>query len=136
MHKTILAGLLFTWSAVFTGDAWANTEAPPGMGQASFWVSACKLLDLSMQGIKLSADDAQLAATCLGAFNGIIAVNYITPPYLPFCTGDNDRPIDYVRIFLRFIEGHPNFPQKHFGLSVLVALGQAHPKSECAGPGK
>lgn len=135
MRNTILPVLLLTWCAHFTGAARANTEAPPGMGQASFWVSACRLLDQSVQGAKLTADDAQLAATCLGAFNGIIAVNYITPPYLPFCTADNDRPIDYVRIFLRFMEGHPNFAQKQFGMAVLVALGQAHPKSECERPG-
>jgi hypothetical protein len=47
---------------------------------------------------------------------------------------DDDRPIDYVRIFLRFMEGHPDYAQKKFGLAVLVALSQAHPKSECETP--
>jgi hypothetical protein len=133
--KTILPILLLTWAALFADTARSDTDAPPGEGQAGYWFSVCQLLDRSVQGAKLTTDEARLAAGCLGAFSGIIAVNYISPPYLPFCEGDNDRPIDYVRIFLRFMEGHPNFARKQFGMTVLMALGQAHPKSECEKPG-
>jgi hypothetical protein len=111
--------------------ACANTDAPPGIAQASFWVPSCLLLDRRTGGAKLTADEDQLASFCLGAFTGIMAVNYISPPFLPFCDTDDARRIDYVRIFLRFMEGHTDFAQKQFGMAVLVALTQAHPKSEC-----
>lgn len=130
MRRTLFAALLLA-----CGGTHANTDAPPGPGQAGAWITPCHLLEKSVGGTKLPAAESLLAATCLGAFQGIAAVNYIDPPYLPFCEQDGDRPIDYVRIFLRFMEGHPAFAQKQFGFAVLMALAQAHPKSECSNPG-
>lgn len=117
------------------GVAHANTDAPPGPGQAAAWIAPCRLLEQSVRGANLPPAESLLAARCLGAFQGIAAVNYIDPPFLPFCEQDGDRPIDYVRIFLRFMEAHPEFAQKQFGMAVLMALAQAHPKSECSKSG-
>ena len=37
-----------------------GTQPPPGIGRASFWVSACKLLEQRTDGKKLNADEASL----------------------------------------------------------------------------
>jgi hypothetical protein len=92
----------------------------------------CELLDRQTKGEQLTKpNQAVLAALCQGAFSGIMAVNFITPPYLPFCEGDNDRLIDYVEIFLAFMKAHQDYATKDFGFAVLVALERAHPKSQC-----
>jgi hypothetical protein len=117
----------------FSASSRANTESPPGLGQAGAWVTPCSLLDKKIKlGGKLLPETEEIQSSlCLGAFTGIMAVNYISPPLLPFCIGDDDSAIDYVRIYLRFMRGHPEFYTKNFGLMVMTALGQAHPKSEC-----
>ena len=125
---------LTTLAIVCTFPTWtthSNTEAPPGLGRAGTWVVPCQLLDRQTRGETLKSEEAQFAALCQGAFSGIMAVNFIDPPYLPFCERDNDRLIDYVRIFLAFMRGHPDYATKNFGLAVVLSLSQAHPKEEC-----
>jgi hypothetical protein len=115
------------------GPSFAETNAPPGLGQAGSWVLPCSLLDKQMRLQKVAEGTEGLQATlCLGAFTGIMAVNYISPPYLPFCISDNDSTIDFVRTFLAFMAVHPEYRTKNFGLTVMVALGQVHPKKECS----
>jgi hypothetical protein len=131
MKPTALAVLILVFP--LAGPLRANTESPPGLGQAGSWVAPCSLLDKQIRLQKVAEGAEGLQATlCLGAFTGIMAVNYISPPYLPFCIGDNDSTIDFVRIFLAFMAAHPEYKTKNFGLAVMVALGQAHPKSGCS----
>ena len=113
----------------------ANTEGPPpGFGQAGTWIVPCQLLDRQLKGETLTnTTEVRLAAFCEGAFAGIMAVNYASPPYLPFCEHDDDRLIDYVETFLAVMKANPSFATKQFGFVVLVALGRAHPKPECGG---
>lgn len=61
-----------------------------------------------------------------------MAVNYIDPPYLPFCEGDDDRTIDYARTFLASCAPIRTNADKQIGLIVLVSLGKVHPKELCA----
>ena len=60
-----------------------------------------------------------------------MAVNYVDPPYLPFCIPDGVSLIDYVRIFLSAMQANPQLSGMNFGVAMLAALGRAHPKEEC-----
>jgi hypothetical protein len=112
----------------------ANIESPAGLGQAGTWAWPCQLLDRELRGETLArADDRTAAALCQGVFFGIMAVNYVSPPFLPFCEGDNDSLVDYVEIFLAFMKNHPDAATKKLGIVLIAALGGAHPKSQCAG---
>ncbi len=129
LTAAVLSGLLLSSGA----PSFAETNAPPGLGQAGAWVLPCALLDKQIRVGKVAEGAEGIQATlCLGVFTGIMAVNYISPPYLPFCIGDNDSTIDFVRIFLAFMAAHPEYRTKNFGLTVMVALGQVHPKKECS----
>jgi len=98
MKSTSLAAIVL--AIAFSTSARANTDSPPGAGQAVWWVLPCSTLDrLITAGKPLTGDEGAMAEFCLGAFTAIMAVNYISPPNLPFCV-DNDAPIDYVRIIL------------------------------------
>jgi hypothetical protein len=120
--------------AAFLSPARASTDAPPGIGQAGMWVMPCREFDRQTRSGKLLDGDAgRYAALCQGAFNGITAVNYVEPPYLPFCVGDEVALIDYVRAFLAFMDVNPQYANKQFGWAVLTALGRAYPKSKCNG---
>lgn len=111
----------------------ADTIAPPGMGTAGWWVHPCELFDRQVTTQKLLPDGELAQATlCQGLFTGIMSVNYIDPPYLPFCEGDNDAPIEYARTFLAFMRANPTYADKKLGLVLLVALSKAHPKEQCA----
>jgi hypothetical protein len=112
----------------------ANGDAPPGLGQAEEWVVPCELLDRQLKGETLTKPaEARLATLCEGAILGIMAVNWIKPPFLPFCVGDNDRVIDYADIFLAFMKANPDFAKKGLGIAILVALGRARPTAQCGG---
>jgi hypothetical protein len=125
----IVTGLAFIMP--FAG--YAETEAPAGLGQAAAWIRPCELLEKQIRGETLTTVEGRLATLCQGAFTGIMAVNYVSPPYLPFCEGDNDRVVDYVRAFLQIVKANPEFATKKFGLVVLAALGRQYPVSACGG---
>jgi hypothetical protein len=121
--------IVFTFFAV----ARAETTAPLGSGQAGWWVHPCETFDRMVTTQKLpNQNDLAQAALCQGLFTGILSVNYIDPPYLPFCEGDQDTPVDYARTFLDFMRAHPSYADKQLGLVVVLALGTAHPKDHCA----
>jgi len=113
--------------------AHSDITAPPGLGTAGWWVHPCTLFDRMVTSQnQVSQDDLAQAALCQGLFTGLISVNYVDPPYLPFCVGDDDSPIDYARIFLAFMRANPTYADKKLRLVLLVALGRAHPKERCA----
>lgn len=116
-----------------SGNALAETPAPLGMGQATWWVHPCQLFErqLNTQRPLPRRGDVALAALCQGLISGVMAVNYSSPPYLPFCERDNATQLEYARTFLAFMRAHPNFADKQIGFVLLVALGTAYPKSEC-----
>src|ERR1700758_4731735 len=78
----------------------ADTIAPPGIGTAGWWIKPCELFvrQVTTQKMLHDADLAQ-AALCQGLFTGVMSVNYIDPPYLPFCKFDNDTTVIYARTF-------------------------------------
>jgi hypothetical protein len=118
----------------FLAQAQTQTEGPDGFALAGNWVMWCELLDRQLKGETLTKPmEARLATLCQGAMFGVMSVNWFKPPFLPFCVRDNDRVIDYVEIFLAFMKANPDFATKGFGVALMVALGRAHPKSECAG---
>lgn len=135
MKLSTAIGAILAASISFLAQAQTPTEGPTGLGLAAGWVVPCQLLDRQLKGETLTKPvEARLATLCEGALIGIMAVNYSTkPPFLPFCVGDNDRVLDYVEDFLAFMKANPDFATKGFGIAILVALGRAHPKSQCGG---
>lgn len=128
MRTTIIIVL----AILLTRIAYANTEAPSGLGRAGTWVQPCTMLEKQVDtGRLLGGENGRQAALCEGAFSGIMAVNYIDPPYLPFCEADDATMMDYVRAFLAFMRSNPQFATKQFGVAVIVALGRAYPASRC-----
>ena len=121
-----------------SGNALADTSAPPGMGQAAWWVRPCQLFErqVNTQQPLPTREDIALAALCQGLVSGVMAVNYISPPYLPFCEQDNATPSEYAQTFLTFLHSNPNFGDKNVGFVLLIALGTAYPESECMGGGR
>jgi hypothetical protein len=118
------------------GIARADVTAPSAMGTAGWWVHPCQLFNRMVTTPKgLTESELAQAALCQGLFTGVMAVNYIDPPYLPFCEGDNDTTIDYARTFLAFMHANPGYADKKLGLVLLIALGRAHPKEQCTRSG-
>jgi hypothetical protein len=118
----------------FLAQSQAPTDGPNGLGFARNWVVPCELLDRQLKGETLTKPvEARLGTLCEGALLGVMSVNWFKPPFLPFCVRDNDRVIDYAETFLAFMKANPDFEKKAFGIALLVALGRAHPKSECGG---
>jgi hypothetical protein len=114
------------------GAANADITGPPGMGTAGWWITPCQLFERMMTNpAALGAGELSEAALCQGLFTGIMAVNYVDPPYLPFCESDKDNTLEYVRTFLAFMRANPSYADKKLGLALLVALGKAHPKEQC-----
>ena len=113
-------------------SARSNTIAPAGPGQASAWVKPCELF-VAQAGKpdKLNADEQVGAAMCQGIFTGLAAVNYIDPPWLPFCERETDTPLEYARIFLAFMRVNPTFGNRQLGIVLMVALSKARPKEQC-----
>lgn len=123
--------------AFLTALAHADTVVPRGMGTAAWWVTPCELFERQVSTQKpLTGAQLAQAALCQGYFTALISVNYIDPPYLPFCVGDNDASIDFARAFLAFMRSNPGYADKNMGLAVLVALGRARPKEQCARVGR
>jgi hypothetical protein len=134
MHCRIV--LVLAVAMLVCSIAHADVTASPGTGTAGWWVQPCQLFDRMVATQKtLPESDLARAALCQGLFTGIMAVNYIDPPYLPFCEGDNDNPIDYARTFLAFMRANPSYADKKLGVVLLVALGRAHPKEQCTRSG-
>lgn len=133
MHKKNVLAALIAAVLVVGPAAGADVTAPPKSGTVGWWVHPCELfVEMMAFDRMLSEPELVQAALCQGLFTGVIAVNYADPPYLPFCVGDRDTALDYARTFLAFVRTNPGYSDKELGLGVLVALGKAHPKEQCA----
>jgi hypothetical protein len=97
------------------------------MGAAGWWVHPCQRFDhmVTTQELLPECERAH-AALCQGLFTRIMSVNYIDPPYLPICEGDDDTPVEYARTFPAFMRANASYADKKLGLVVLVALSKAH----------
>jgi hypothetical protein len=131
--ETAMSRIVIGLALVLAMYATARAQTPSsGIGTAGWWVHPCELFQEQVASTRtLSADDLRLAALCQGLFTGIQSVNFIEPPYLPFCVRDNDNTFEYAAFFVAFMREHPNFADKNIGVVVLLALGRARPKAEC-----
>ena len=131
MLRTIIIALLLL-AALSVDNTSAQTSVPTGLGEAGSWVYPCELFEEQASGQALKAGNQRvLAALCQGLFSGVMSVNYVSPPYLPFCERDDATQLEYVRTFLSFMTANPSFTEKPLGLALLVALGRAYPKVAC-----
>jgi hypothetical protein len=64
-----------------------ETEVPAGLRHAAMWMRSCELLERRLKGATVAKTEESLAAVCQGAISGMMAVDCISTPYLPFCEG-------------------------------------------------
>jgi hypothetical protein len=93
----------------------------------------CKLVaDSPMSNDRLFIPPDIDAAFCLGAFTAIIGLSGISsggsaPNFLHFCPPPAASGVQYIRIFLKYVDDHPDKGHEIFPFVALNALLQAFP---------